>query len=66
MMVPAQPTTAHFQACGPRLIRNSETIWRLPGGQVAGEIGDEIEEVGVASQAAGCDGDCEEQSRKEC
>src|SRR2546427_3286467 len=33
MMVPAQPSTAHFQACGPRLIRNSETIWRLPGGR---------------------------------
>src|ERR1700741_3854291 len=31
--VPAQPTTAHFQACGARLIRNSETIWRLPGGK---------------------------------
>src|ERR1700739_4782225 len=33
MMVPAQPISAHFQACGPRLIRNSETIWRLPGGR---------------------------------
>src|SRR6266446_8598545 len=33
MMVPAQPTSAHFQACGPRLIKNSETIWRLPGGR---------------------------------
>src|SRR6266404_3888062 len=33
MAVPNQPTSAHFQACGPRLIRNSETIWRLPGGR---------------------------------
>src|SRR6266446_5197833 len=33
MAVPTQPIRAHFQACGPRLIRNSETIWRLPGGR---------------------------------
>src|ERR1700741_80988 len=33
MAVPNQPIRAHFQACGPRLIRNSETIWRLPGGK---------------------------------
>src|SRR5260370_15414764 len=31
--VPNQPIRAHFQACRPRLIRNSETIWRLPGGR---------------------------------
>src|SRR4030095_12639773 len=33
MRVPAQPISVHFQACGPRLTRNSETIWRLPGGR---------------------------------
>src|SRR5258705_11404936 len=35
------------------------------GRQVAGEVSDEIEEIGVASQAAGGDGNREEQGRKE-
>src|ERR1700730_1677116 len=31
--VPPKPSSAHFQASGPRLTRNSETICWLPGGR---------------------------------
>jgi hypothetical protein len=51
-----------FQLAG-RLMRNSEIIWRLPGGELC-EVGDQAEHVGVVAPTAGGYGYGKQQGRK--